>query len=254
MPFSYNELFLNFLEFYGFRPIELHDNFRSIFKNQLKEINPGMSEKEVLKLTNLIFHLDGNQLTKKRQNFQELVKSSIISSADQKRIYLFNGRFVDNQLHYYVDENPHLGRACIMLFVNGINLVSIHSNNQAPLDIVHKQYLHRLNHQPSLFEQTLFNVLSAEGELYVGRIVKDLEHFNLLMEQPFFNFMPKQLESFIQQAESLSEEAGLQLSINLKERPKMTLAFKHVNLILNQLWSSLMISYALKTDQSFIDL
>lgn len=141
-----------------------------------------------------------------------------------------------------------------MLGVTGSIQTRNYENNQAPLPIVHRQYLQHLNQQPTLFEQTLFNVLSTEGELYVGRIVKDLEHFNHLINQPFFNFMPKQVESYIQQANQLSEDQIFQLSIDLQEKPKMALAFKHVNMVLNQLWSTLMVSYAMKTNEDFVNL
>lgn len=252
MPHNYNDLFLAFLKMYGFQPIDLHANFRQIFKDQVANLNPAISQKEILRLTNLIFHLDGDQLMNKRQYFRQLLESSIISSNHDQQVYLLHGQLDRNQLHYYVDENPTLGRACIMLFVNGLNLVSIHTHNTAPLAIVHRQYLHQLNSHPSLFEHTLFNALAAEGQLYISRIVKDLEHFNAVLDQPFLRFLPQQVDHFFRQSTTLPDSQVVQLTIDIQENEVMATAFKDVHLIFNQLWAILMVTYALKADDQAV--
>lgn len=249
MPYTYLDLFILFLEHYGFEETDLHTNKESIFKQNIKLLNPKVDERELNKLSGFAFRLQGKDLISKREAFKKLLNGTIISSNNDIRIFLFDTILENNDLRYYVEHNKTLGRAFIMLYFNGINLASIHINRSGHLEAVHKQYLYQLNYNTSFFEQTLFNTLYAQGELYFGRVVKNLDLFNHIVPQPFHRLMTTQMVKEIIHQEEGSPK--LQMILDLQEDKSLALPFNHVNLILNQIWTLLSYTYALKTNLQF---
>ncbi|MDO5456982.1 MAG: hypothetical protein Q4F26_01425 [Atopococcus tabaci] len=249
MAYTYLDLFILFLEHYGFQETNLQSNKESVFKESMRLLNPKVDEREINKLTGFAFRSSGPDLLAKREAFKQLLNGTIISSNNDTRIFLFDTILENNDLKYYIEHNSTLGRAFIMLYFNGINLASIHINENSHLEIVHKQYLYQLNCNTSFFEQTLFNVLYAKEELYFGRVVKNLDLFNHVVTQPFHRLITTQMIKDI-----IRQEKGkpkLQLILNLQEDQSLAIAFNHVNLILNHVWSLLSQTYALKTNLQY---
>lgn len=249
MTYTYLDLFILFLEHYGFQETDLQSNKESIFKHSMKLLNPKVDEREINKLTGFAFRSSGQDLLAKREAFKQLLNGTIISSNNDTRIFLFDTILENNDLKYYIEHNKTLGRAFIMLYFNGMNLASIHINESGHLEVVHKQYLYQLNYNTSFFEQTLFNVLYAKGELYFGRVVKNLDLFNHVRAQPFHRLITTQMIKEIIRQEKGSPK--LQMILNVQEDKSLSRPFHHVNLILNQIWSLLSYTYALKTNLQF---
>lgn len=237
---SYTKIFTQLLHHYGFQSIPLQADKRRIFNEASIKINKKIESVEILKLTKMIFHLDGGRLEDKRSDFEKTLNSRMISSYNKKDIFIFDNQLDRNQLHYYIEENVSLGQSFIALYFNGINLVNIHINENGPLETAHKQYLQQLNLNPSLYEQNLFNVLYAEDQLYFGRLVTDLDLFKLVTPQPFHAGMPDYLEKVL-------DQGSHHVTINLEQNEKLLSVFSQLNLIISQVWSLLMMTPVFKT-------
>ena len=86
MTYTYLDLFILFLEHYGFQETDLQSNKESIFKHSMKLLNPKVDEREINKLTGFAFRSSGQDLLAKREAFKQLLNGTIISSNNVLRL------------------------------------------------------------------------------------------------------------------------------------------------------------------------